>query len=443
MRLPKSATRTKGRTKALSALITRSFNLASLLLIAVPQIVRAQGSVPETSSTIDTTVAAGDADAQEPKRKLVKWNEYDGPISTLRLGWGFAYDFSSYTQDDKSKQQFSLAPKNGVRDFRLLLKGRFKTERPATWTLGYMYDGGDQSWHFRQTGINVQVPEFSGSLFIGRTKEGYSQSKVMVGYFIFGIERSQTLDAFVPILADGLKWSGYLENQRLHYSIGLYGDALSESEKFATADRQAVARIVWQPILSDPGRKVLHLGIMDREARADDGVLQVKSKPGDYQAPNFLDTGKFPAGSLRTTGLEAVYRSGPWLAWSEYDWQRVNAKTGEKPMFSGGDVGVTWLITGETRPYNSRGAYFDAVSPRKSVFEGGPGALEAIVNFTYNDFDDGASFRGGKFWRLTPMVSWHLADFLHVGLAYGYGVLDRFGVKGATQFYQMRLLTYY
>ena len=436
---PQSASRTRGRTKAQYAWITRSASLAALLLIANPHIVRAQGSVPETSSTIDTTVAAGDADAQEPKRKLVKWNEYDGPISTLRVGWGFAYDFSSYTQDDKSKQQFSLSPKNGVRDFRILFKGRFKTERPATWTLGYMYDGGDNTWHFRQTGINVQVPEFSGSLFIGRTKEGYSQSKVMVGYFIFGIERSQTLDAFVPILADGVKWSGYFEEQRLHYSIGLYGDALSAND--LAERRKSRQHRLQRGRLS--GRKVLHLGIMDREARADDGFLQVKSKPGDYQAPNFLDTGKFPAGSLRTTGLEAVYRSGPWLVWSEYDWQRVNAKTGEKPMFSGGDVGVTWLITGETRPYNSRGAYFDAVSPRKSVFERGPGALEAIVNFTYNDFDDGASFRGGKFWRLTPMVNWHLADFLHVSLAYGYGVLDRFGVKGATQFYQMRLLTYY
>jgi phosphate-selective porin OprO and OprP len=443
VRLRLNVSAMRGRASALTVLGLAGLIVAALCALGRPEVARAQGSVPEASSTIDTTLDAGEADAQEHKRKFVKWNEYDGPISTLRVGWGFAYDFSSYAQDDKSKQQFSLEPENKLRDFRILLKGRFKTERPASWTLGYMYDGADKSWHFRQTGISVAAPELSGRIFIGRTKEGYSQTKVMVGYYIWGIERSQTLDAFVPILADGIKWMGRWERQRLVLDVGLFADGISESEKFAIYDNQFVTRLVWQPILSDAEHRVLHVGVMNRECQADDGVLQVKSKPGDFLAPNFLDTGKFPAGHVRGTGLEAVYRSGPWLFSTEYDWQRVEAASGETPMFRGGDAAVAWLITGETRPYNATGAFFDAVSPRKSVFEGGRGAVEAIVNLTYNDFDDGISFQGGKFWRVTPMAIWHMADFLHVSFAYGYGVLDRFGVKGATQFFQTRLLTYY
>jgi len=394
-----------------------------------------------TTATIDTTSEAGEADAVS-RRRFTKFNEYDGPVSTLRFGFGFICEAVGYQQDAESKQQFpDLEPDAGLRDFRLLFKGRFKTKRPITWTLGYMYDGADDQWRFRQTGIQVAVPELSGKFFVGRTKEGYSQSKVMVGYFILGVERSQTLDAFVPILGDGIKYMGYYPKQRLALNLGWFGDQLSEKEKFSTYDNQLVTRLVWQPILSDETQEVLHLGIMGRQGKPDDGFQRQKAKPGAYLAPNFLDTGKFAADRSRTLGVEAVYRTGEWLFATEYDLQRDDATSGERPQFHGADATVAWMITGETRPYNAPGAFFEAVSPARSVFEGGGGAVEAIVSLAYSDFDD-AGFQGGKFWRLTPMVNWHLDDLLHVSFVYGYGRLDRFGVTGTTQFFQTRLLVY-
>jgi len=96
------------------------------------------------------------------------------------------------------------------------------------------------------------------------------------------------------------------------------------------------------------------------------------------------------------------------------------------------------MITGETRKYNTVGGYFLAVSPRRTVFEGGPGAFEAVVRLSYIDLDDGP-IRGGRLWRLTPMVNWYLSDHLRLELAYGVGQLDRFGLVGTTQFLQSRL----
>lgn len=46
---------------------------------------------------------------------------------------------------------------------------------------------------------------------------------------------------------------------------------------------------------------------------------------------------------------------------------------------------------------------------------------------------------GGTFWRITPMVNWHLSDNVRFELAYGYGVLDRFGVRCGLQVFQTRL----
>jgi phosphate-selective porin OprO/OprP len=37
------------------------------------------------------------------------------------------------------------------------------------------------------------------------------------------------------------------------------------------------------------------------------------------------------------------------------------------------------------------------------------------------------------------MVNWHLTDYARLELVYGYGLLDRFDLTGATQFFQTRL----
>jgi phosphate-selective porin OprO and OprP len=78
------------------------------------------------------------------------------------------------------------------------------------------------------------------------------------------------------------------------------------------------------------------------------------------------------------------------------------------------------------------------VSPKRSVFEGGRGAWEAVLNLSYADFDSG-SFQGGKLLRLTPLVNWHMSDNLRLEFEYGYSVLDRFDLKGNTHFFQFRM----
>jgi phosphate-selective porin OprO/OprP len=411
------------------------------LSATIPQTARAETPMsPGPDSTIVQTVPEGEDETSPPRRRLVKWNEYDGPVTTVRFGFGFLVDTASYIQDEDSKKQVHPETDVGLRDFRLLLRGRFKTERLLAWQLGYMYDGADKSWRFRQTGLTIGVPELAGRLFVGRTKEGYSMIKVMVGYHGWTIERSTALDAFIPILADGLKWMGYHPKQKLYYSLGWFNDYLSEDEKFAIYDNQVVSRVVWQPILSEEGARVLHVGIMGRVSEPDGGKLQVRSRPESYLAPYYLDTGKITSSQANGVGVEAFYRTGPWLFGTEYNWESVDANEGGKPTFHGGEVVASRMLTLGTRPYSAPGAYFEAVSPTRSVLEGGPGCIEGVLRFSYSDFEQGP-YHGGKFWRITPGVNWYLTDVLRLEGAYGYGELDRFDLTGGTHFFQARIQT--
>ena len=89
---------------------------------------------------------------------------------------------------------------------------------------------------------------------------------------------------------------------------------------------------------------------------------------------------------------------------------------------------MTWLVTGETRPYNTRGGFFNQVSPARPCSRAGRERGSSSARFSYIDLDSG-SLRGGRFWRLTPMVNWYLSDHVRLEMTYGYGSLDRFDLE--------------
>lgn len=393
---------------------------------------------PSAAQLTDTSEAAG-ADGDVPRRRLISWNEIEGPWATLRIGGGFLYDYAAYSQDADSKEQMGLEPTDKLRDFRFLLKGRFTLIEGFSYTLGYMYDAAAGEWRFRQSGLQYEVPALRGRVFIGRTKEGISTNKMMVGYQGWTLERATANDAFLPILADGIKWMGNSKDGRIAYSLGWFGDQFSDDESFNRSDSQVVGRVVWLPLLLSDPERLLHLGAAWRHAKANDGTLQMRSKPESFPAQSYaIDTGRFAAQGSDIFAIETYYRPGPLLFGMEYFFNQVHSREADDPFFHGGEAFIAWIATGEVRPYNTTTTTFDRVSPARTVFEGGPGAWEFVLRYSCTDLDSRA-IEGGRFWRITPLVNWHLSDNVRLEFAYGYGMLDRFGLHGATQFFQTRL----
>jgi phosphate-selective porin OprO/OprP len=234
-------------------------------------------------------------------------------------------DYVSYAQDDASREQIEgLAPEFKVRDARRAVRRTLQDEAADHVAGGIMYDGPNDEWLVRQTGIMVAVPELWGHFFIGRAKEGVSLNKVMTGYDGWTMERF-TFSDVIPLLADGVKWLGYLPNKHVLWNVGWFTDV---------AVGGPVVLVVRQPGHRARGvgadgigqrRYLLHIGMNFRRGKLNEGKIQLRSRPEAFPAPYFIDTGKFPAKSARMGGPELYYRPGNWLFGTEYYWQKVDS----------------------------------------------------------------------------------------------------------------------
>jgi len=393
--------------------------------------------VPNGTEGIIDTVDAATGKIKDPKA-----NDFDGSITTFRIGFGYILDFSSYSESPEFKEQMAiagidLAPKFKTRDFRILGSGILKTKRSIAWKFAYMWDGDKNTWMVRETGVTIGVPELKGHFFIGRTKEGLSMIKVMNGHSPWGYERQMALDV-IPILADGIKYFGYLPKSRLFWNLGYFNNLTSKGQGFATFQWQWVARIGWLAVYNKETNEVLHVAANLRYAKPLDGKMTLKSRPESNNTPQLINTGSFTTDHSSHLGGEIYYNKNRLTLGSEVLVHNFYSKDSTNHQFYGGNVMVSYSFTGGTRPYNTVGSIFGFTRVKKSVFKGGLGEIEGVIFASTLNLNDG-NIKGGQFWRITPMINWYPAKGIRLEFVYGYGTLDRYNLKGHVQFFESRL----
>ena len=402
------------------------------------------GQQPKTipDGTDGSMLTVPEVDSISGKTKDEPPNEAISSFSTFKIGLGLLPECAAYIQDDVFKQQMDSAGLEvksmyKTRDFRIIASGQLKTKRTLAWKFAYMYDGDKNAWLVRESGITIGVPEIAGHFFIGRTKEGYSMVKVMNGYSPWTAERQMSLDV-IPILADGIKYFGSLSKSRLFWNIGYYNDFISKGQGFSTYEWQCDARVGWLPVYNKVSNRILHVAVNYRYGVPNDGKITLKSRPESNPVPQIINTGSFAADNSTHIGAEIYYSTGRMLLGSEVMLQKFHSGTSDDHQFFGGDVAITYLLTNTRRPYNTTSSVFGFIPVRKSVFKGGWGEWEAVLRFSSLDLNDG-DVKGGKFWRITPMINWYMSKVLRMEFIYGYGELDRYNLTGTLQIFQARI----
>jgi phosphate-selective porin OprO/OprP len=415
-----------------------SFFIAFLLITHAASAQDSTKTVPDGSEGLMLTVPEKDASG---KATNMQPNEANTKVSTFKIGMGFIYDVAAHQQSAEFKQQMDSAnldvkSAGKVRDFRVLGSGKINTKREISWKFAFMYNGDTKEWLVRESGITIGVPELFGHIFIGRTKEGFSMVKVMNGHSPWTNERQMALDV-IPILADGIKWFGYMPKSRIFWNLGYYNDIISKGQSFSTFAQQYVARVGFLPINNPEKKQVLHVAANLRYGDPVDGKIALKSRPESNPTPQLINTGTFAAKHSSHIGLEWYYSKDRFMVGSESIVHTFYDDSGDH-RFIGGDVMLSYMFTKTSRPYKTVGSIYGFVPVRKGVFKGGIGEFEGVLRFSTLNLNDG-NIKGGQFWRITPMVNWYMTRVMRLEFIYGYGTLDRFNLSGKVQFFESRI----
>jgi phosphate-selective porin OprO/OprP len=356
---------------------------------------------------------------------------------TLKLGIAAVLDYTAFNQDATSIAQVGRQENAWqVRDLRLIMRGTLGTDYKVGYFIAGVYKGFDtdpaDNWDLVDLWFAFPLGGPATKLIVGKTKETFDYE--MVGDSANLPQQERVLSPFFVSRNVGAKLTQVIgEKHRATVSVGVFNDWWTKGESLGDSGTDVSARftgLLWdQP----EAKRYLHLGIAGRYAGADNNTLRYKGRPESNVAANYVDTGNLPSDHAWHLGLEALWNEGPVSVLAEYNRASVNSPVKGNPEFSGYYLTASWVLTGESRPYDRTVGYARRVMP-----EGRWGAPELVARFSHVDLDDGV-VQGGKYDKTYLGLNWWATRRAKFGFGWGHTRLDRFGTAGVTDSYLSRI----
>jgi phosphate-selective porin OprO/OprP len=352
---------------------------------------------------------------------------------TLKFGLVLIADYNAFSQDEASLAQVGEQENQwDDRAARLMFRG---TLGRATYLVAGEYKGFDTdpetTWQLTDASITFPLGGPETKLTVGKTKETFAYE--MVGDAANLPPQERVLNPFFVSRNFGARLTRVFGRQhRMTASAGVYNDWLFDDEGFADSGTSVTARVTGLAWDADGGR-YLHLGLSARYAGADGDTMRYKGRPESNVTDPYVDTGALPGDHAWHGGVEVLLGEGPFSVLGEFIHGQASSASAGRPAFSGGYVAASWVLTGESRPYDRTVGYARRVMPK-----GRWGAPEIVVRYSREDLNDGV-VQGGRFDKTYLGVNWWATRRWKFGAGWGRTWLDRFGQTGVTDSLQTRM----
>ena len=265
--------------------------------------------------------------------------------------------------------------------------------------------------------FDIKRVPFIGVFRFGHTKEPFSLEELTSSNNITFMERSLPTSAFAPGRNIGPEIFSTALDQRLTWAAGGFWDVGSITSRNSPKDALSnatgfnlTARVTGLPWYAENGRKLVHLGLGYSHKFRTDRQIRFLTRPESNLANSRLvDTGQFAANDADLIDYELAFVHGPLSMQAEF-YQNFTEGS-QDHYFWGYYVYLSYIITGESRPFDKSEGIFTALKPRNSFNpfrrEWGWGAWELALRHSYLDLDDG-SVQGGRENNLTAGLNWYL-----------------------------------
>jgi phosphate-selective porin OprO and OprP len=355
---------------------------------------------------------------------------------TLKVGVVALADYTAFHQDANSLAQ--VGPQKDqwdARAARLMLRGTLGKNYKISYLVAGEYKGfesdPDTLWSLTDLALIFPLGGPATKLTVGKTKETFAYE--MVGDAANLPHQERVLTPFFVSRNVGAKVTHVFgADQRMTLSGGVFNDWWVRGDSLASSGTDVSARftgLVWD---ERDGKSFLHLGLSGRYAGADNNTMRYRGRPESNVSDYYVDTGHLSGDHAWHLGLETLWNEGPFSVLAEYNRAWVDSPASGNPEFSGYYITGSWILTGETRPYDRTVGYARRVMPT-----GRWGAPELVARFAHEDLDDGL-VQGGKFNKTYLGLNWWATRRWKVGVGWGHTWLDRFGKTGETDSFQVR-----
>lgn len=380
---------------------------------------------------------AGGYRVPDVPRTLGDLTSVTAPGFTFKMGLVALLDYTAFRQDDTNVAQVGKQDSQWqVRAARLMARGTLGEAYKVAYLVAAEYKGFSteptESWSLTDLSLSFPLGSPATKLTVGKTKQSFSYE--MVGDAANLPQQERVLNPFFVSRSVGMRLNHVVgDDHRMTLAAGIFNTAWLKDGDAADGGTQLTARVtglVWDEA---EGKRFLHLGLSGRQVHADSGTLRYRGRPETNVGDHFVDTGTLKAGRARQLGLEALWNEGPFSVLAEAHRAWVDAPSLGKPAFSGFYVTGSWMLTGETRPYDRTVGYARRVMPRQPS-----GALELVARVSHLDLDDG-TVTGGHFNKTYLGLNWWASQRWKLGAGWGHTRLHRFGSTGVADSLLLRM----
>jgi phosphate-selective porin OprO/OprP len=369
-----------------------------------------------------------------------EWSKHtstDNRLFSATFSFVSLVDYNAFAQDENSKAQVGAQDSQwDLRTMRLMGRGVVKFRHPVGYFVSLEVKGQDHV----QTGaskigltdleVSTQVWKL-GQLKYGKIKEPFVYE--MVGDAANLPQQERALSPFFASRGLGVRLVKPFAHDAMSVSLGWFNDWWTHDQAFKSSGNDFAGRLTALPVLSKDGGTYLHLAVDVRYIGADDGVLVFRGRPESNVTSYYVDSGKLTGQHADELGIEGLWNRGPFSLTGDWARSRVAAPASGDPVFWGGYIVASYVLTGEHRRYDPNVAYARRVLPRHEF-----GAFELVGRYSHVDLDD-AAVQGGIFDRTTVGLNWWATRRWKVGVDYGYISLDRDGLTGVTHAVHVRM----
>ena len=373
-------------------------------------------------------------------KDALHWKSPDGNVS-FKIGGRMQYDYAWIDGGNvREDRGLDLEDQGEFRRLRLYLSG----DLYKTVDFKFQFDFAEEGTTLKDFYARLKQIPAVGNFKIGHFKEPFSLEDSTSSKYITFIERG-----LPNALAPGHNWGMMLHNhafdKRMTWAAGVfkaYHDdhspkwgSSSQGEAFA-----ATGRVTFLPYYEDEGRRLIHLGAA-YSVRRPEHPIKFSARPEAHMTKKLSDTSSIYARRVHLIGAEAAWVCGPFSVQGEYMGALIDGEMGKPDVtLHGMYVQTSYILTGETRPYDTKTGAFKGIKPKNNFITGnGPGAWEVAARYSYLDLTgNGLSSKAYRMQDLTLGLNWYLNPNIRISGNYIRSWLNGPSTSDAVDIFMLR-----